>query len=490
MSSTDDNMIADFDDFVQVGNSDRVEALRPTINAKHDTIGLGASMESTQFCTTVTARSLPEDDDSARAPVDIVVALDVSGSMTGRKLELCKDTIELLLRELRSQDRFGLVTFGDEAKLEIPARKLTKENKESALTKVKALRTHGCTNMSGGIGMAATELNAVESPHEVRAVFLLTDGHANRGVADKKGIVEITKACLSSNDDQNSAAIHCFGYGQDHDQDMLSDISNTTEGGSYYFVDQDLDVSSAFGDALGGILSVVAQNTVVKINVPSEASGRGVSILSVKHDKAIKQADGSYHIPIGDFYAEESRDIIVETSLSKEGGDEMKLPHLEANLSYLDTIQKKMVTEDRIVGSIARPEGTEVSKADSHVTLQLMRIKVTEMMKTTETLAQSNQLEKARLGISEIISSLTEEATALGLSGSTIFIQLLSELNAILAGLSSRTKIRGATSKMLKSKIMSHARQRCQASNEESMDVYRNSKKRSLAMRFKRASQK
>merc|ERR1712154_291632 len=111
----------------------------------------------------------------------------------------------------------------------------------------------------------------------------------------------------------------------------------------YYFVDQDSDVSSAFGDALGGVLSVVAQNTVVKLSVPSEASGRGVSIVSVRHDKAVKQADGSYHVPIGDFYAEESRDIIIEASLSKQGGDEMKLPHIEASLSYVDTIQKKMV---------------------------------------------------------------------------------------------------------------------------------------------------
>merc|ERR1712154_642488 len=212
--------------------------------------------------------------------------------------------------------------------------------------------------------------------------------------------------------------------------------------------------------------------------------------LSVRHDKAVKQADGSYHVPIGDFYAEESRDIIVETSLSKEGGDEMKLPHIEASLSYLDTIQKKMVSDHRIVGSIARPEGTEVSKANSHVALQWMRIKSTEMMRATEVLADQNQLEKARSDISRFIADLTEEAAALGESGSAIVIQLLSELNTISSGLSSSNEYRSITSKYMKSKMMSHVQQRCWASNEESMDMYRSSKKSSIAQKFKKALKK
>merc|ERR1712154_672593 len=212
--------------------------------------------------------------------------------------------------------------------------------------------------------------------------------------------------------------------------------------------------------------------------------------LSVRHDKAVKQADGSYHVPIGDFYAEESRDIIVETSLSKEGGDEMKLPHIEASLSYLDTIQKRIVSDHRIVGSIARPEGIQVSKANSHVALQWMRIKATEMMRATEVLAEQNQLEKARSDISEFIANLSAEAAALGESGSGIVIQLLSELNTISSGLSSRNEYQSKTSKFMKSKMMSHAQQRCLASNEESIDMYRSSKKSSIAMKFKRALKK
>eukprot|EP01083_Nonionella_stella_P053050 140525_1 len=172
-------IFGDFVDLMDVDSSPAATvntALALKITSRHDTIGATAVEPKTaEFCATITARSLPEEDESVRAPVDLVVALDVSASMSGRNLELCKDTVELLLRELRSEDRFGLVTFGDDANLVIPTRKLTPVNKEAAASKVRSLCTKGCTNMSGGIGLAAEEINAVENPHAVRTIFLLTD---------------------------------------------------------------------------------------------------------------------------------------------------------------------------------------------------------------------------------------------------------------------------------------------------------------------------
>ena len=86
--------------FVHVHDENiNIESLSLKLTPRYDVIGTHVHKKSTQFCATVTARDLP-DDDSARAPVDIVVALDVSSSMSGAKLELCKTTLSLLLREL------------------------------------------------------------------------------------------------------------------------------------------------------------------------------------------------------------------------------------------------------------------------------------------------------------------------------------------------------------------------------------------------------
>jgi len=483
----------DYVDLMEVDSSSATEnALSLKIIPRHDTIGIAASNPKTaEFCITVAAKSLPEDDESVRAPVDIVVALDVSGSMSGRNLDLCKDTVELLLRELRSEDRFGLVTFGDNANLVIPTRKLTPANKEAAAIKVRSLFTSGCTNMSGGIGLAAEEINSVENPNTVRAIFLLTDGHANRGISDREGIVNLTKGCLSGTEKRNEVAIHCFGYGVNHDSEMLRDISKATEGGSYYFVDKDSDVSSAFGDALGGVLSVVAQNTSVTIKPTSEMG----TILNVKHDKAMRESDGSYKVRLGDFYAEESRDIILETTLQDEASDEMdssnlldtNIPHVEVFISYLDTIQKKLTLSPVLAGFISRPAGSEVSVANTHVVLQGIRVRTTKVISNAEILAKSD-LAKARSTISDHIKKVQNEAGEFKETTNPLIVQTLSELNTILASLSSQSEYQKIGMKCMATTGASMMQQRCWASNEGTGNVYRNASKKSKAMKMKKMS--
>jgi Mg-chelatase subunit ChlD len=120
--------------FVNVGsNVGRVDnaALDFVVTPRHVIVGMESNMATTQACVTITACEIPDDDDK-RAPVDIVVALDVSTSMYGKKLELCKRTLEMLLRILSSKDQFALISYGSNATVEIPARNMTNENKEMA----------------------------------------------------------------------------------------------------------------------------------------------------------------------------------------------------------------------------------------------------------------------------------------------------------------------------------------------------------------------
>lgn len=473
------------DSFVQVDSVDDEPSLRLNVASRHDTICICNEKNSTQFCATVTAKEL--HDESARAPVDIVVALDVSGSMDGKKLDLCKTTLTLLLRELSPNDRFGLVTFGSHVNLQIPSRKMTKLNREQAVTKIQSLRTSGCTNMSGGIGMAAKEIKTIESPHKVQTIFLLTDGHANEGVSDKEGIVKLVKGCLGdSKTEKINIPIHCFGYGDDHDQDMLGAIAGATEGGTYYYVDSDTNVSSAFGDALGGVLSVVAQNTMLSIKVPQASSEIGVSILNVYHDKVVRNPDGSHTVTLDDFYAEESRDIVFEVALSKECSL-TPVVHVSCTISYLDTINSKLVQSDLVEGIIARPDGNEISVDNQHVAIQWSRVKATELMKESEKLAEMGNLDAARNSIIRFSDEFKQETKDLK---SPLINQMLSELDTIAGGLSTPIHYNSHGAKYLQTRVSAHTKQRCAEASEESVNMYRSKKKFAIAKKMKDAMSK
>jgi len=341
--------------------------------------------------------------------------------------------------------------------------------------------------LSGGIGLAAQEMQAVELPHEVRTIFLLTDGRANVGVSSKNGIVSLAKGCLGSSKKNRPISIHCFGYGADHDEEMLRDISQATEGGTYCFVEQDSDVASAFGNALGGILSVVAQNVSVSIAIANEAKEHGISINDVKHDKAVKQSDGSYLVKIGDFYAEESRDILFQTTLSSQWrGTHTALPHVTVSLAYLDTINKKLVPGHQITKCIERTAGGEVSDTNKHVALQSIRVKMVELVSMVEEIAKSNKLDEARTIVLKYIKHLEVEAEQMDESSNPLIVQFLAELNNISSGLASRNKYRTYGSKYMRMQRQSNNDQRCVDGdgNAVASSFYASRKKRQMAMKL------
>lgn len=458
-------------------------ALKLSVTPRSDVVGKDAKISTTQVCATIHACDLP-DDDSTRAPVDIVVALDVSGSMYGEKLKLCKTTLELLLRQLLPHDRFGLVSFADEAVIEIPLKKLTETTKTAALDKIRGLKTRGCTNISGAIGIAAQEMGTIDNPNDVRSIFLLTDGLANRGISHASGIVEVTKGCLTQTKDDGSPpiTIHCFGYGTDHDEKLLTDVSEATTGGSYYFVESDSNVATAFGDALGGILSVVAQNAVVNISVPPFLAAKlGVEIVAVHHERKIKRDDGSYTVTLGDFYAEESRDVLFDVKLATpEEGDNTPIPHAQVFLSYMDTIKKQLVTSDPVACNIARPPGTELSTPNHHVAVQWLRVYTAEELEAADQISQQGDLAGARARIKKCQDDIKAEED---LKSDPLINQLIVDLDRVLGGLNSRQEYAARGTKMFKQTRQAHRMQRCNES-QASTNTYRGSKKARMVEKF------
>merc|ERR1719326_2223317 len=88
------------------------DAATATVVTPVETVTLGAAApHAANATTTIDAHlrtaAVDLSAEERRAPLDVVVALDRSGSMSGAKLALCQETITLLIRELRSDDRFA-----------------------------------------------------------------------------------------------------------------------------------------------------------------------------------------------------------------------------------------------------------------------------------------------------------------------------------------------------------------------------------------------
>lgn len=489
-------------------------ALSLTAIPKHATIGLGSSLTTTHVCVNIKGKEIQVDDDNARAPVDIVVALDVSGSMTyDSKLDLCKQTLEQLLSLLLPTDRFGLVSYETNARVEIPLQKMTSIHKDTALRKIRSLHPHGCTNISAAIGLATQEMNNADidgHPNPVRSIFLLTDGHANQGVSDKAGLVELTKNCVSSlsnmdttmttpeaavtmeeeegkgtgtglswfglksnnNNNITSTAIptvvlsspppitmNCFGYGADHCADLLSELSAAASG-SYYFVENDTGVATAFGDALGGIFSVVAQNVVLNL---TPCPG-GAEIVDVMHSNTVKRENGTFSVSVGDFFAEETRDVVFKVKLSTVGGGSdaiasSPVPHVTVSMAYTDTILKCPARFGPILVSIARPNGTVVSEANAHVAAQAIRVFAAKQIEIARSQASRYDLASSRETIVNIREMIAKED--LTVQSNEWIKMILNDLDEVEKGLQSERSYASFGQYHMETRQQAFTTQRC-----------------------------
>ena len=88
------------------------------------------------------------------------------------KLDLCKKTLNLLLRELHHDDHFCLISFSDEAKVEVPMLKVCDDQKQRAMHTIEHMRVRGRTNVASALSLAAQVANGVKVSYLLRMLML------------------------------------------------------------------------------------------------------------------------------------------------------------------------------------------------------------------------------------------------------------------------------------------------------------------------------
>ncbi len=155
---------------------------------------------------------------------DLILVLDVSGSMEGEKLDQAKGTALYVLDHLNRDDRFNVVAFSTGLRTFSSSIEPTSKRNDGAEF-VKGLEAMGGTNINRAL------LEAVEmiDPNRTTTVIFLTDGLATVGVEDAETILKNVEDAAPGN-----IRIFSFGTGDDLDTDLLDQLSLDHGGASTY----------------------------------------------------------------------------------------------------------------------------------------------------------------------------------------------------------------------------------------------------------------
>src|SRR5436190_4373464 len=157
---------------------------------------------------------------------DLVAVLDVSGSMSGDKLDQAKAALVQLLGTLRRWDRFRLITFGSGVRRYAAGwTDVSADTIHAAQDWVRRLDTNGGTNIAG----ALTEAFA-ERPGEgaLGVVVFLTDGLPTVGETDPERIAD------QADHGRGLFRVFAFGIGYDVNTYLLDRLTDRARGVTEY----------------------------------------------------------------------------------------------------------------------------------------------------------------------------------------------------------------------------------------------------------------
>jgi len=255
-----------------------------------------------------------------RAPANLVLVIDTSGSMRGQPIEDARDAALELLDALHDDDILSVVAFHSRGEVLVPATRLSSDARKQVRKQIGKLESRGTTDLYTGLALGLQE--ATRHPQDgINRMVLLSDGIPN--VAQP--ITSLADAAR-----RHGVSITALGLGLEYDETLLAEVARRA-GGQFHYVEQSEQVAAVFRDEVLKLQRAVASGLALRL-----LPGPGVSIERVTGQQV--ERDGrALIVHLGDLSEGQQRDLVVELSVAgRKDGAVVEL--LDAQLRFQDMV--------------------------------------------------------------------------------------------------------------------------------------------------------
>ena len=217
-----------------------------------------------------------------RPPVDIVLCIDVSYSMSEEAtlkgnsnetighgfsvLSLTISAAKTILKSLNEDDNVSIVTYSGEARTICSNVSCTPENLTIMEIELDELKPISNTNMWDGIHHSLDILRTTSPESRVKGIFLLTDGIPN--VDPPRGHEYMLEKYFR--DHNFKCMVSCYGFGYNLYSDLLLNISNISGGDGFSFIPDASLLGNIFIHGISNLLTTALTNIDMKIKLSKD----------------------------------------------------------------------------------------------------------------------------------------------------------------------------------------------------------------------------
>lgn len=190
---------------------------------------------------------------------NFVFLIDVSGSMDSQnKLPLLKQSMKLLVDQMRKKDRIAIVVYAGAAGLVLPS--TGGNEKEKIYAALGNLSAGGSTAGGAGIQLAykTAEDNFVKNGNN--RVILATDGDFNVGASSDHDM-----QILIEDKRKSGVFLTCLGYGMGNYKDSKMEILADKGNGNYAYIDNMQEADRYLNKEFKGSMYAIAKDVKIQI---------------------------------------------------------------------------------------------------------------------------------------------------------------------------------------------------------------------------------
>jgi len=237
----------------------------------------------------------PDESAGPAIPRDLTLVVDVSGSMSGAKMEQAKAALAQALAALGPQDRFRLIAFSSGVReFRTGFTPVTRGHLAEAQAFVDNLAAGGGTNIEGALQAA---LGTAPGTGRIPLVVFVTDGLPSVGQTQPDQIAGDAAARIGQ------ARIFTVGIGTDVNTYLLDRLAREGRGSATY-VAPNADVEVAVGSLLGRIRHPALANLRI-VSAP-------VTLAEMQPARLPDLFYGEELVVFGRYHGTGSGDIVVE----------------------------------------------------------------------------------------------------------------------------------------------------------------------------------
>jgi len=293
----------------------------------------------------------------ARAPVNLSIVIDRSGSMKGRRLDNAIAAARGMLSRLRPDDTVSVIAYDNDAELLVAPTTVAGIDRFAFERTLAALRGGGNTCISCGIDLARSQIRR-RRRDAINRILLLSDGVANRGLTRPAQFRD-----LGDQTRRERTAVASIGVDLDYDERTLFALSQASNG-HHYFVENPSDLPAVFDREARDLMGTIADRVDVEVEL-----GEGVELLEVIARGHRREREGVV-ISFGSFNAGDEKSALLRVRLAPGRGDR---PVAEVRLAYRDLADDRDQSSAGALGLVLDPEQTRVARLDPRVEERLGR---------------------------------------------------------------------------------------------------------------------